>query len=35
MIGAVIMIACHLSFAFLLPAFPNKAFALLLIVVRE
>ena len=33
MIGAIIMIACHLSFAFLLPAFPNKAFALLLIVV--
>ena len=33
MIGAIIMIACHLSFAFLLPVFPNKAFALLLIVV--
>ncbi len=33
MAGAVIMIACHLSFAFLLPAFPHKWFALLLIVV--
>ncbi len=33
MIGSVIMIACHLSFAFLLPAFPQKWFALLLIVV--
>ncbi len=33
MIGSVIMIACHLSFAFLLPAFPHKWFALLLIVV--
>lgn len=32
MVGAVIMIACHLSFAFLLPAFPSKALALLLIV---
>lgn len=31
--GSVIMIACHLSFAFLLPAFPQKWFALLLIVV--
>ncbi len=33
MIGSVIMIVCHLSFAFLLPAFPHKWFALLLIVV--
>ena len=33
MIGSVIMIVCHLSFAFLLPAFPQKWFALLLIVV--
>lgn len=33
MIGSVIMIACHLSFAFILPAFPQKWFALLLIVV--
>lgn len=33
MVGAVIMIVCHLSFAFVLPAFPHKWFALLLIVV--
>ena len=33
MIGSVIMIACHLSFAFILPAFPHKWFALMLIVV--
>ena len=33
MIGAIIMIACHLSFAFVLPIFPEKWFALLLIVV--
>ncbi len=33
MIGAVIMICCHLSFAFLLPMFPYKWLALLLIVV--
>ena len=32
MIGAVIMIVCHLSFAFLLPVFPSKALALVLIV---
>ena len=32
MVGAVIMIACHLSFAFLLPMFPTKWFALLLVV---
>ena len=31
--GAVIMIVCHLSFAFLLPLMPYKWFALLLIVV--
>lgn len=33
MLGAIIMIACHLSFAFLLPMYPHKWFALLLIVV--
>ena len=33
MIGSLIMIACHLSFAFLLPAFPSKTLALVLIVV--
>ncbi len=33
MYGALIMIICHLSFAFLLPAFPSKGLALLLIVV--
>lgn len=33
MLGALIMIACHLSFAFLLPIFPYKWFALLLVVV--
>ncbi len=33
MAGSVIMVACHLSFAFLLPIFPSKAFALALIVV--
>ena len=32
MIGSVIMIVCHLSFAFLLPAYPHKWLALLLIV---
>ncbi len=32
MVGAVIMIACHFSFAFLLPLFPTKWFALLLVV---
>jgi len=32
-VGALIMIACHLSFAFLLPAFPSKALALILILV--
>ena len=32
MVGAVIMIACHLSFAFLLPMFPSKWLALLLVV---
>ena len=32
MIGAIIMIACHLSFAFLLPMFPSKWLALLLVV---
>ena len=33
MFGLIIMIVCHLSFAFILPAFPQKWFALLLIVV--
>ncbi len=33
MLGAIIMIVCHLCFAFVLPAFPKKGFALLLIVV--
>ena len=32
MVGAVIMIVCHLSFAFLLPMFPSKGLALLLVV---
>ncbi|MCM1150569.1 MAG: MFS transporter [Alistipes sp.] len=32
MIGAVIMICCHLSFAFLLPVFPRPWLALLLVV---
>ena len=32
MVGAVIMICCHLSFAFLLPLFPSKWMALLLVV---
>ena len=33
MIGSVIMIVCHLCFAFVLPSFPHKWLALLLIVV--
>lgn len=33
MVGALIMIACHLSFAFLLPLFPYKWFAVLIVVV--
>lgn len=33
MLGSLIMIACHLSFAFLLPIYPNKWFALLIIVI--
>lgn len=33
MLGSIIMIVCHLSFAFILPVFPHKWFALLLIVV--
>ncbi len=32
MIGAVIMICCHLSFAFVLPLFPSQWLALLLVV---
>ncbi len=33
MVGSIIMIVCHLSFAFLLPIFPYKWLAVLLIVV--
>jgi nitrate/nitrite transporter NarK len=33
MIGSLIMIACHLSFAFLLPAFPSKALAVAIIAI--
>ncbi len=33
LLGSIIMIVCHLSFAFLLPLFPSKTFALILIVV--
>ncbi len=33
MAGAVIMIACHLSFAFLLPLFPSKGLAVLIVVI--
>lgn len=33
MLGSLIMIACHLSFAFLLPVYPNEWFALLIIVI--
>ncbi|WP_304952758.1 MFS transporter [uncultured Alistipes sp.] len=32
MVGAIIMIGCHLSFAFILPMFPSQGLALLLIV---
>ena len=34
MIGSLIMIACHLSFAFLLPVFPSKALAVAIIAIR-
>ena len=33
LVGALIMTACHLGFAFLLPAFPSKALAVTIIVV--
>lgn len=33
MLGAIIMVACHLCFAFVLPAYPQKWFAILLILV--
>ena len=33
MLGSIIMIVCHLSFAFVLPIYPQKWFAVLLIVV--
>lgn len=33
MLGAVIMVACHLCFAFVLPAFPSKALAVTLIAI--
>ena len=33
MIGSIIMVACHLCFAFVLPVFPHKWFALALILI--
>ena len=33
MVGSIIMIACHLSFAFLLPAFPSKVLAVAIIAI--
>ncbi len=33
MLGAIIMVVCHLSFAFVLPVYPKQWFALLLVVV--
>ncbi|MGM9836969.1 MAG: MFS transporter [Paludibacteraceae bacterium] len=33
MIGAIIMVACHLSFAFILPVFPSKVLAVALIAI--
>ena len=33
MVGSLVMIACHLSFAFLLPAFPSKVLAITIIVI--
>ena len=33
MLGSIIMIACHLCFAFVLPAFPSKGLAVTLIVI--
>ena len=33
MVGSLIMIACHLSFAFLLPAAPSKALAVAIIAI--
>ncbi len=33
MVGSLIMIACHLSFAFLLPMFPSKTLAVAIIVI--
>ena len=33
MIGSIVMMVCHLCFAFLLPAFPYKGFALTLILI--
>ena len=33
MLGVIIMVVCHLSFAFILPIFPKQWFALLLVVV--
>ncbi len=33
MVGSIIMIACHLSFAFLLPMFPSKVFAVAIIAI--
>jgi len=33
MVGSLVLVACHLSFAYLLPAFPSKAFALILLLI--
>ena len=33
MLGALIMIACHLSFAFILPAYPSKALAFIITII--
>ena len=33
MVGSIIMIACHLSFAFLLPAYPSKVLAIIIIAI--
>ncbi len=33
MVGSIIMIVCHLSFAFLLPAFPSKGLAIAIIAI--
>ena len=33
MVGALVMVACHMSFAFLLPIIPSKTFALVVILI--